>query len=152
MNEPAYTLQISSDALSFKFDSVSPQSVIHKIIEFSPFPTNAIFYNLALLDINEDGTTSDLAISNNQDTNRVIATVFKAMRVFFEKHPNKLVYFKGSDETGLRTRLYRVLISRELEQATNMFAIYGQLSDEIYEELAPDRPYIAFIFQLKHLR
>ncbi|MCX6213174.1 hypothetical protein [Spirosoma sp.] len=152
MNEPAYTLQISSDVLSFTFDSVSSQNVIHKAIEFSPFPANAIFYNLALLDVDEDGTTNDLAISNNQDMNRVIATVFKAMRAFFEKHPNKLVYFKGSDETGIRTRLYRALISRELEQASEMFAIYGQLTEDTYEEFAPNRPYIAFIFQLKHSR
>lgn len=84
--------------------------------------------------------------------NRIMATVFKAILIFFEKYPNKLVYFKGSDETGLRTRLYRVLISRELEHATKMFAIYGQLTEDSYEEFALNRPYIAFIFQLKHLR
>lgn len=105
MNEPAYPLLISPDALIYKFDSVSDQHLIHKAIEFSAFPLNPIFYNLALVDVEDDGTTNDLAISNNQDMNRVIATVFKAMQVFFEKHPNKLVYFKGSDETGIRTRL-----------------------------------------------
>jgi hypothetical protein len=152
MNEPAYPLLISTDALIYKFDSVSDQRLIHKAIEFSAFPTNAIFYNLALVDIEDDGTTNDLVISNNQDMNRVMATVFKAMRLFFDKYPNKLVYFRGSDETGLRTRLYRVLISRELEEATKMFVIYGQLSEYSYEEFSPNRPYIAFIFQLKHLQ
>lgn len=59
--------------------------IIHKVIEFSPFPANAIFYNLALLNINEDGTVSDLSVSNNQDMPKVMATVFKALTYFFEK-------------------------------------------------------------------
>lgn len=150
MNEPTYPLVISNNALAYRFDSISDQLIIHKAIEFSPFPSNAIFYNLALLDIEEGGTANDLAVSNNQDMNRVIATVFKAILLFFEKYPNKLVYFKGSDETGLRTRLYRVLISRELEKVNKMFAVYGQLTEDTYEEFIPNRPYIAFIFQLKH--
>lgn len=91
----------------------------------------------------------DLAITDNQDMSRVMATVFQTMLVFLEKYPNKLVYFKGSDESGVRTRLYRILITREIEQALKLFDIYGQLSSSSYEQFTPDRPYITFIFQLK---
>ncbi len=149
MTEPAYPFHISEDALNYQFDSVSEFRTIHKIVEFRPLSNNPIFYNLALLDLNEDGTVDDLVVSNNQDMKRVIATIFQAMLTFFNKYPNKLVYFQGSDETGLRIRLYRIIIARELEEAQKLFEIYGQLPDKTYEEFIPDRSYIAFIFQLR---
>ena len=150
MNEPAYPFRISDDALDYRFESVSEQKIIHKVVEFRSFPNNPIFYNLALLDFEEDGTLNDLVVSNNHDMARILATVFQSMLVFFKSYPNKLVYFKGSDEVGLRTRLYRILISRELEQVRKLFETYGQLADNSFEEFMPDRPYIAFIFQLKN--
>ena len=149
MNEPAYPFHISEDALSYRFDSISELKTIHKTVEFHPFSDNPIFYNLALLDINDDGTVDDLVVSNNQDMKRVVATVFRAMLTFFDKYLNKLIYFQGSDETGLRIRLYRILIARELEEAQKLFDIYGQLPDKTYEEFVPNRSYIAFIFQLR---
>ena len=149
MNEPAYPLRVSDDALTYRFDSVSEQKIIHKSVEFVPFFENPIFFNLALLDIDDDGTVNDLVVSNNHDMARVIATVFQALLTFFETYPNKLIYFKGSDSAGLRIRLYRILIARELEQASVLFEIYGQLPGGSYEQFQPNQPYAAFIFQLK---
>ena len=69
------------------------------------------------------------------------------MLVFFKRHPDKLIYFQGSD--AVRTRFYRVLINRELEQAKEQFAIYGKKETNEYETFALNHPYIGFAFELK---
>ena len=148
MNEPPYPFLVSDDSLNYRFESVGELKVVDKAISFRPFAENPIFYNLALVDVVGD-RVDDLVITNNQDISRVMATVFRAMLVFFKKYPNKLVYFKGSDESGVRSRLYRILIARELEKISELFDIYGQVSGNSYEKFALDRPYVGFIFQLK---
>ena len=148
MTELAYPFRGSEDALDYHFKSISELKVVDKAISFRPFAENPIFYNMALVDVVGDGV-DDLAVTNNQDMSRVMATVFQTMLAFFEKYPNKLVYFKGSDEDGVRTRLYRILIARELEKVSELFDVYGQLSGSRYEKFTLSRPYIAFIFQLK---
>ncbi|MVM29852.1 hypothetical protein GO755_07400 [Spirosoma sp. HMF4905] len=149
MNEPSYPFLISNDALDYQFESVSEQRTINKAIQFTPFPDNAILYNLALGDLQPDGTLSDSVVSNNHDMNRVMATVFQALLTFFEHYPSKLVYFQGSDGEGIRTRLYRILIARQLDQATDLFAIYGRRANNSVEEFEPNQDYTGFIFQRK---
>ena len=149
MTEPAYPFRLSENALDYQFESVSTQRTIAKIIQFTPFPDNALLYNLALGDVLPDGTFDDSTVSNNMDMNRVMATVFQALLTFFERYPSKLVYFQGSDEVGIRTRLYRVLIARELAKALQLFTIYGRLVDDSIEEFIPNCDYIGFIFQRK---
>ena len=69
------------------------------------------------------------------------------MLMFFEKHPDKLIYFQGSDI--VRTRFYRILIHRELKQATKLFFVYGKKTDDKYEIFVPNYPYIGFAFEFK---
>jgi hypothetical protein len=147
MNEPAYPFTVSDDALDYSFESVSDQKVITKVIRFNPFRANPIFYNMALVDVLDDGTTNDLVVSNNQDMPVILATVAKALLMFFDHYPRKLIYFTGSDEQGYRNRLYRIVVSRELGKVVELFDIYGQLPDESFEDFQPNRPYKAFIFQ-----
>lgn len=149
MNEPAYPFRISDDALDYQFESVSEQRIIAKIVQFTPFADNALLYNLGLGDVLPDGTLDDSTVTNNRDMNRVMATVFRTIVVFFEHYPSKLVYFQGSDKGGVRTRLYRVLIARELDKAVELFTIYGRCANDSIEEFVPNREYIGFIFQRK---
>lgn len=96
-----------------------------------------------------DGTLDDSTVSNNQDMNRIVATVFRAILTFFEHYSTKLIYFQGSDMKGVRTRLYRVLIARELDKATELFTIYGRRMDDLIEAFAPNNDYIGLVFQRK---
>lgn len=149
MNEPAYPFIASADALDYSFESVSDQKTIRKSILFTVFDNNALLYNLALGDLQEDGLLDDSAISDNRDMNRVIATVVKAMMIFFDTYPEKLVYFQGSDKQGIRTRLYRILLAREIEEVKNLFIVYGRRSDNGIENFISGQTYIGFIFQRK---
>ncbi len=102
---------------------------------------------MALGDILENGEVSDLTVSNNADMEKVIATIVQTMFCFFEKHPECFIYFKGS--TPERTRLYRIIISRELQEASKIFQIYGIIDSEI-TNFELNCSYDSFVIALKN--
>ena len=72
------------------------------------------FYNLGFGDKNEKtGDIDDNVITNNGDSQKVLATVASSLVQFTEQYPNAMVYATGS--TKARTRLYRIGISNNLE-------------------------------------
>ena len=79
---------------------------IPKLVQFGE--TNLKdFYNLAFGD--EDlaaGEINDSIVSNNNDSNKVLATVVTTVYAFTDKYPEAWVYATGS--TRSRTRLYRM--------------------------------------------
>jgi hypothetical protein len=86
------------------------------------------FYNLGFGDKNEvTGNIDDLVITNNGDSQKVLATVASSLLEFTDKYPNAMVYATGS--TKSRTRLYRMGISNNLEMIEANFEIFGQHQD-----------------------
>jgi hypothetical protein len=142
MNEPAYPL----NNLRFSFDSISSQKHIRKVIEYAPLDSQNQFFNLALVDENEDGSFSDMIVSNNNDMTKVLATVVHTLQLFFKVYPEALVTFKGS--TTSRTRLYRIAISRSLKEAESIFDIWGFQGAEL-ERFIPDTQYDSFVIGLR---
>lgn len=146
MKQDYYKYEIVNDCLLFRFESKSVEKTIEKIITYTPFPDNPEVYNLALGDILKNGEVSDLSVSSNDDMQKVMATVVRTMLRFFEKHPDNFVYFKGS--TPERTRLYRIIISRDLLVGKELFDIYGVIGENL-EEFIANKPYDAFVIALK---
>ncbi|MCU0338343.1 MAG: hypothetical protein MUE30_00535 [Spirosomaceae bacterium] len=146
MQSEYYNFQANSDALFFEFQSVSETKIINKIIVYTPIPNSPNFYNLALGDVLDNGEISDLTISNNDDLDKVIATVIQTMFRFFEKYPENYIYFKGS--TPERTRLYRIIISKELNQAQKIFEIYGMINATL-RPFELNCPYESFVITLR---
>ena len=106
MNSEKYPLKSLSDLTVFEFVSEGPRGTIKKLIQFQE-TNEPNLYNLAFGDKNiETGGINDLAISNNGDSEKVLATVVSALYAFFDKHPDSFVYATGS--TKSRTRLYRI--------------------------------------------
>ncbi len=105
-----YALKAESSLTVFEFISEGPNGLIYKLIQFQDTNQPNV-YNLAFGDKNsETGELDDLAVSNNGDTDKVLATVVAALYAFFDKYPDAFVYATGS--TSARTRLYRIGISR----------------------------------------
>ena len=101
-----YSLKAEDSLTVFEFVSEGPNGLIRKIIHFQ-VTNQPDVYNLAFGDKNADtGEIDDLVISNNGDTDKVLATVVGALYAFFDKHPDAFVYATGS--TQARTRLYRM--------------------------------------------
>jgi len=104
-----YPLKAESSLTVFEFISEGPKGFIRKIIQFQE-TNKANLYNLAFGDKNnETGEVDDLVVSNNADSEKVLATVVAALYAFFDKYPDAFVY--ATDSTSTRTRLYRMGIT-----------------------------------------
>lgn len=126
----------------FEFISEGGKGRITKFIQYSPTPIKDI-YNLGFGDKNEaTGSIDDKAITNNQDSKKVLATVASTLYVFTNKYPQAWVYAVGV--TASRTRLYQMGISNNLAEIEKDFIIYGLLGEnwEIFEK---DKNYQGFL-------
>lgn len=131
MNLPKYQLKAESELILFEFDSDGPKGKISKLIKFTETHIENVF-NLGFGDKHPDtGEIDDLAISNNGDSEKVLATVVSAIYAFTDKYSNSWVYATGS--TGSRTRLYRMGISRFYLEAKEDFDIFGLINNEWVE-------------------
>ena len=85
-------------------------------------------YNLAFGDKDlATGIIDDTVISNNADSEKVLATVVATIYAFTDKYPDTWIYATGS--TKARTRLYRMGISKFLTEVDEDFEVLGELND-----------------------
>ncbi|MCU0324662.1 MAG: hypothetical protein MUF45_05355 [Spirosomaceae bacterium] len=146
MKVEKYNLKSGSDFTRFEFISEGPKGTIRKLIEFQE-TNNPNIYNLAFGDFNPiSHEIDDLAVSDNHDTEKVLATVVAAVYAFFHKYPEVYIYATGS--TKARTRLYRMGISRFYENIKEDFYLYGHYNDE-FEEFVIGKDYDGFLAQRK---
>lgn len=137
-----YPLKTEASLSVFEFVSEGPNGTISKFIEFQQTDLPNL-YNLAFGDKNEQtGEIDDLAVSNNGDTEKILATVVSALYAFFDQHPDAFVYATGS--TKARTRLYRMGITRYYEEMSQDFELYGRVGDEFYQ-FEVGKEYIGFL-------
>lgn len=119
-----YQLRAEQDLTIFEFVSEGPKGSITKIIEYTETNLKG-FYNLAFGDKDiKTGRVNDKIISNNDDTEKVLATVVSSVFAFTDKYPEAWVYATGS--TKSRTRLYRMGINKYFEEINNVFHIFGE--------------------------
>ena len=144
MNQPFYELTILENHKVFDFESVGNKIIKKKILyqNTDRFP----FYNLALVDVQPDGSLDDISESNNGDMEKVLATVIKSLTYFFEQNPDAIVLFRGS--TDSRTRLYQIIINKELESIIPIFSILG-INGMKFEKFEKNKSYEGFAIILK---
>lgn len=141
-----YELKAGKNLTTFEFISEGPKGRIPKIIQLTPTNYKDL-YNLAFGNAHpETGQIDDLAISNNGDSERVLATVVATIYAFTDRYPDAWIYATGS--TKALTRLYRMGISKYLQDAENDFMIFGQIHDE-WEPFVAGTDYEAFIVKRK---
>ena len=146
MQIPKYHLKAESKFTRFEFVSEGNKGAIRKLIEFQATSDEDV-YNLAFGDKDlSTGDLNDLAVTNNGDTEKVLATVVAALYVFFDNYPAAYVYATGS--TKARTRLYRMGITKFYEEMNNDFYLYGQVGDD-YPEFETGKEYDGFLAQRK---
>ena len=93
-----------------------------------------------------NGKYSDISVSNNDDLKTIMATVFNILQEFLNEFPQSIVTFKGSDFR--RQRLYRIIISRELELIKKYYFVFGTIDDKIIE-FEKNKDYELFIIRKK---
>src|ERR1700679_3254716 len=104
MNEESYHFKKEPEIFYYEFFSEGPNGKIKKVVQFQQIPNSVNIYKLGFGDFNEDlGDIDDLSVSNNQDTQKVLATVARTVVDFMQQHSGSIVIAKGS--TKSRTRL-----------------------------------------------
>ena len=110
MKLPRYELKAEETLMVYEFISEGPKGQIPKLIKFSETALKG-FQNLAFGDKDiKTGEIDDTVVSNNEDSEQVLATVVSAVYAFTDREKEAWVYATGS--TKSRTRLYRMGITK----------------------------------------
>lgn len=145
MHLPRYSYKTNPGFLDYEFISEGPKGNIKKIVRFSQIGTS--LFNLAFGDLDElTGEISDISVTNNADSRKVLTTVAATVYDFTDHYYGALVIAKGS--TLSRTRLYRMGITNHWRAVSLDFEVYG-LKDEIWEPFILRRDYEAFLIRRK---
>ena len=147
MNLPQYKTNPDEDLHSFSFISEGKNGKIEKVIRYEKI-TDDVF-NLGFGEKDPiTGKINDKVVTNNGDTEKVLATVVSTVFTFTERNPNAYIYAIGSNH--VRNRLYRRGITKYLSEALDTFAIYGMLPNQEFEIFNPNTDYVGFLLHLKN--
>lgn len=147
MNLPQYKTNPDEDLHSFSFISEGKNGKIEKVIRYEKI-TNDVF-NLGFGDKDPiTGKINDKVVTNNGDTEKVLATVVSTVFTFTERNPNAYIYTTGTNH--VRNRLYRRGITKYLSESLDTFAIYGMLPNQEFEIFNPNTDYVGFLLHLKN--
>lgn len=146
MNQASYPFKKFKRELLFEFESVSDTKTIKKVIAYELVDESQMIFNLSLVDKDENGSVSDMVVSNNQDMGKVLATVIQTFPTFFAEFEDSRIYFSGS--TPVRTRLYRIVIAKFHQNFEREYSIFGFIN-QIAEPFQKGRNYEAFLISKK---
>ena len=139
---PRYELATDEKLKVFEFVSVGKKGEISKVIQYSTTNLNN-FYNLGFGDKDvKTGEVNDKIVSDNGDSQKVLATVVASVYAFTDRYSGAWIYATGS--TKSRTRLYRIGITNNLAEIEADFEIYGLKNDE-WQEFKKGVDYQAFL-------
>lgn len=104
-------------------------------------------YNIALGDkLEGSDEIDDLIVTNNQDREKVLATVAATVIIFTKRRPKAQIYIEGS--TRSRTRLYQIAISKYFDELSHLFDIKGFMDDDFYP-FEKNNDYASFLITRK---
>ena len=146
MKYEKYQLESDRKLLLFEFTSDGPKGKIKKNVQYAE--TNLKnYFNLGFGDKDEQtGEINDEVITNNGDSQKILATVASTVYAFTDKHPDAMIYAKGS--TNVRTRLYRIGITNNLLEIKKDFNVFG-LKNNQWHEFRKHTEYEAFLITRK---
>jgi hypothetical protein len=149
MNIKTYSYPISDTYLGFEFDSAGPKGKIRKLVQYSPQNANGIaYFNLGFGDLNQKtGKIDDLAVTDNQDREKILATVAATVLEFTQHFPDAMVYAKGS--TPARTRLYQIAIAANWKEIEPLLYVRGYVQKKGWQPFRKNVNYQAFLAKRK---
>jgi hypothetical protein len=140
-----YPVISTNEHLTYEFLSEGPNGTIKKVVYFQEIEDN--LYNLAFGDWNEEEQRiDDKARSNNNDRDKVIATVASTVNDFVKYYPEAIIFAKGS--TPARTRLYQIGLLANWHEISQLFIVEG-LTNGVWLIVEKQRNYEAFLVRAK---
>lgn len=142
-----YDLKTGGDYMIFEFTSEGSKGKIRKVVQYVEIEDNV--FNLGFGDWHEEtGTVNDKVVSNNGDGEKVLNTVAYTVVEFIRMYPTALIYVTGS--TRVRTRHYRMGISRNLAVIGKDFDVYGRNDEGRWVRFKENSEYDAFLIMKKN--
>lgn len=148
MNLDKYEVIANIDHKSYEFYSQGPRGSIKKLIIYTRLAqwTQNVF-NLGFGDWDEKTQRlDDKAISNNNDRDKILATVASTVIDFTKLNPAAIIYAEGA--TPSRTRLYQMGIKAHWDEISKKFHVYGFRQGD-WEAFQLGCNYEAFVGSLK---
>ena len=146
MSNEKYDFETDPTASIYEFESVGKRGIFKKQIAYVLIESSNI-YNLSFVDIDRvSGVMSDTVVSDNGDTQKVLATVASTVLDFTDRYTDVWVFAKGS--TPARTRLYQIGITTNLELITSNFEVFG-LTKNGWKEFEIGTNFEAFLVKRK---
>jgi hypothetical protein len=147
MRYDKYIVVVGHKFMTYDFISEGSKGSILKRVQFQSIGVEN-FYNLAFGDVNaETNEIDDTVVSNNNDSEKVLATVANTVTIFTKQYPNAIIIATGS--TPSRTRLYKIGISKNIEEIKETFEVFGLDENGKWAEFERDIPYSAFYLTRK---
>ena len=142
-----YDVEIGLASMTFEFISEGPKGFIKKRVEYRVTANPNIFI-LSFGDVDaETNDMNDEVVSDNHDSMKVIATVASTVYLFTDKYPKAVVYAEGSN--AVRTRLYRINLSNNLEELSEQFYVYGFIENVGWFTYEKNKDYSSFYVKRK---
>lgn len=127
----------------YEFLSQGARGTIKKVIVYQKMSGFDNTFNLAFGDWDEQNQKiNDQSRTNNNDRDKVLATVASTISDFIEYNPGSSIFVRGS--TAARTRLYEIGIASHLEMINKDFDIYGLYKGD-WELFERGKHYDAFL-------
>lgn len=142
-----YPIIVGETSMVFEFTSEGLRGNVRKLVIYSETHLHD-FYNLGFGDKDDvTGQIDDQVITNNGDSEKVLATVASTLYTFTDKFPEAMILVIGS--TKARTRLYRIGISNNLEEIQDDFEIFGLAGDNNWQPFHKQIEFKAFLVKRK---
>jgi len=146
MRLPKYPLASSDKMMTFEFISEGHKGLIHKIVRYQLTNLKGV-YNLAFGDKDHlTGDINDTVISNNGDSEKVLASVVATVYAFTDRYPDAWIYATGS--TKSRTRLYQIGIAKFFSEVEEDFEVLGERNSD-WEVFRKSVSYEGFLVRRK---
>jgi len=122
-----YIIKTRNDFLEYSFYSKGPNGVIRKVAIFTPIEAMGYhYYNPGFGDWNgKEQGIDDNIVTNNNDTEKVLASVAAIITEFCSHYPESLIGIEASTES--RMRLYQMKINKYWSEIQGDFKIFGQI-------------------------
>ena len=146
MNLDKYPIKIGETLMVYEFVSEGVRGNISKLVIYSKTHLHN-FFNLGFGDKDEEtGTIDDEIVTNNGDSEKVLATVASTLYIFTEKFPGAMIFATGS--TKARTRLYRMGITNNITTIEKDFEVFG-LNEKKWHSFEKGIEFDAFLIKRK---
>ncbi|MFP5040987.1 DUF6934 family protein [Parasediminibacterium sp. JCM 36343] len=142
-----YPVIVGEASMVFEFISEGINGRVSKLVIYSETHLHN-FYNLGFGDKHETtGEIDDEVVTNNGDSEKVLATVAATLYTFTDKFPNAMVFAAGS--TKARTRLYRIGISNNIATISEDFEVFGLVGENTWLHFQKQMDFEAFLVKRK---